>query len=66
MRDVALYKRVVDGLVEECQSGQGQIGPRRARAGVWNHAATADMPMENQWHLNQLLAPLNDEQRGAR
>ncbi len=32
---------MIDRLVRSCNEGQGQIGPRRAKAGVWNANADA-------------------------
>jgi hypothetical protein len=49
------YRDVIDELVEMCHNGQGQIGPRRARAGVWNQNATADI-LPDQHEINDLLS----------
>ncbi|QIF04890.1 DUF6547 family protein [Roseimicrobium sp. ORNL1] len=62
MEKPAVYKQVIDHLVEECKSGQGQIGPARARQGVWNANATADFIPE-QHKINVLLSELTEEQR---
>ena len=54
------YKTVIDRLVHTCHQGQGQIGPCRARAGVWNPAAADpryDMPDQRRW--NALLAGMS-------
>jgi len=62
--DQARYRRVIDRLVQACQEGQGQIGARRARAGVWNrNAGSADGPLADQWQMNQLLLCLTTDQR---
>jgi hypothetical protein len=63
MRDLALYQSVIDRLVESCQVGQGQLGPRRAHSGLWNQNATSHEPLGNQWRMNQLLASLTADQR---
>ena len=56
------YRRVIDELVRVCHEGQGQIGPRRARAGVWNQNATAEfIPDQNQ--INLLLQRLSAADR---
>jgi hypothetical protein len=57
-----LYRDFIDRMVDECQKGQGAIGPTRARSGVWNRNATTDF-LEDQFQINQLLASLNDAQR---
>jgi len=49
------YRDLIDTLVEVCRSGQGQIGARRVRAGIWNQNATADFIPE-QHAINVLLA----------
>lgn len=46
---------MIDSLVEMCQSGQGQIGARRAKDGIWNRNATSDF-IPHQFEINQLLA----------
>lgn len=56
-RKPQVYRDMIDTLVNVCRSGQGQIGARRAREGVWNRNATAeDMP--DQHKINVLLARL--------
>lgn len=66
MEDAQRYRTVIDRLVESCQTGQGQIGARRAREGVWNANADApDGPLADQWRANQLLAGLEATQRDA-
>ena len=34
------YRELIDALVRACREGQGQIGRRRVRHGVWNSNAT--------------------------
>lgn len=56
------YRALIDQLVEECREGQGQIGPTRARAGMWNpHAETDDIP--EQRRINTLLAGMDQDDR---
>ena len=57
-----LYRNLIDRLVDVCHAGQGQIGARRVRAGVWNAAAT---PLGNpdQHEFNALLARLPNHDR---
>jgi hypothetical protein len=58
------YRDVIDRLVQSCREGQGQIGPRRVRAGLWNANADAqpdDMP--DQQAMNLLLARLDLAER---
>lgn len=57
-----LYRDVIDALVENCRTGQGQIGPDRARKGLWNRNATAES-MPGQYRFNELLARLPREDR---
>ncbi len=64
-----LYKTVIDRLVRDCRRGQGQIGKKRAIAGVWNANATAATPdLRDQYEANLLLArlPRKDRQVIAR
>jgi hypothetical protein len=63
-RPTETYKSSIDSLVEECTKGQGQIGPRRARVGVWNANATA-AHLTDQYEMNLLLQSLNDVQRAT-
>ena len=49
------YRVVIDRLVRACQEGQGQIGPRRVREGIWNGEATAGS-MPDQHAVNEALA----------
>lgn len=55
---------MIDALADECASGQGMIGARRARAGVWNASATPDL-LTDQHEVNVLLASLTDGQRST-
>jgi hypothetical protein len=56
------YRDVIDALVEMCHDGQGQIGARRAREGVWNKNATAAFIPE-QYEINLLLARMSEADR---
>lgn len=56
------YREVIDRLVDACKSGQGQIGSRRARAGVWHEAATPDL-LPEQHAINLLLARMPEGDR---
>ena len=56
------YKSLIDSLVSECTTGQGQIGPRRALVGVWNANASAE-DLSDQHEMNLLLQSLNERQR---
>jgi hypothetical protein len=61
------YRDIIDELVAVCRDGQGQIGPRRALAGVWNpHIDASSAP--DQHAINMLLArlPLADRETVAR
>jgi hypothetical protein len=53
------YRAFIDRLVDECRKGQGQVGPNRAREGVWNASASAEQSPE-QHEINNLLARLSD------
>jgi hypothetical protein len=58
------YRTLIDALVRACREGQGQIGPDRARRGIWNPEAArrpADMP--SQQKMNALLAGLSEADR---
>jgi hypothetical protein len=50
----AIYREMIDELVRVCKNGQGQIGAKRAREGVWNQNATPDFIPE-QHEINLLL-----------
>jgi hypothetical protein len=49
-----VYRAIIDLLVEVCHNGQGQIGARRARAGIWNVNATSEFAPD-QHEINLLL-----------
>lgn len=53
---------MIDELVGVCKDGQGQIGPRRVRAGVWNKNAKEDY-ISDQHAINLLLKRLSAEDR---
>ena len=53
---------MIDELVQVCKDGQGQIGARRVRVGVWNTNATQDS-IPDQHSINLLLKRLSDEDR---
>ena len=56
------YRQVIDALVRMCKDGQGDVGARRARAGLWNPNATPDtLPEEHQ--ANMLLGRLSTSER---
>jgi hypothetical protein len=57
-----LYRQAIDRLVDSCRDGQGQIGARRARAGLWNRNATETFIPE-QHRLNLFLAGLSADDR---
>ena len=56
------YRDIIDELVRVCHDGQGQIGSRRARAGVWNENASADY-FPDQHEFNLLLAHMSADDR---
>jgi hypothetical protein len=56
------YREMIDELVRVCKDGQGQIGARRVRAGVWNANATPDF-IPDQHAINLLLKRLSAEDR---
>ena len=57
-----LYRDFIDDLVRVCRAGQGQIGPERARRGVWNPHITA-ITAPDQHAMNLLLAKLGAADR---
>ncbi len=57
-----IYRDAIDELVRMCREGQGQIGARRARHGVWNPSATTDY-LADQHEINLLLARMPAEDR---
>ena len=56
------YRQAIDRLVAECRNGQGQIGPNRARKGLWNENARSDY-LFDQHQINELLNSLSESQR---
>ena len=62
--DRLLYRTVIDALVVQCRSGQGQVSARRVTAGVWNENAEAVADAAPDQHaMNVLLGALTPEQR---
>lgn len=62
--DRQLYRTVIDALVIQCRTGQGQISAHRVRAGVWNeNAELVEDAAPDQHAMNVLLAALSPEQR---
>ncbi len=59
-----LYRALIDRLVEDSLTGQGQIAAGRAREGIWNPAAS-DTFLPEQHRVNALLSELSGDQRGA-
>jgi len=57
-----LYRDFIDELVDVCHNGQGQIGARRARVGVWHPSASAEH-LPDQHQINLLLARLSEKER---
>jgi hypothetical protein len=57
-----LYRDFIDDLVHVCHLGQGQIGPDRARRGIWNPHIT-DTTAPDQHAMNLLLAKLGASDR---
>lgn len=64
MTKPSTYRELIDEMVRVCQEGQGQIGARRAREGVWNRNATPTFIPE-QHAINALLARLNPSERNV-
>jgi hypothetical protein len=58
----AAYREMIDEMVQACKAGQGQIGARRVRAGVWNPNATSSS-IPDQHAINLLLKRLSAEDR---
>lgn len=56
------YRDLIDRLVHDCRSGQGQIDAHRARAGVWNEIAAPDL-LPEQHAINLLLARMPEGDR---
>src|SRR5258708_12566829 len=66
MEDKLLYRKLIDEMVRACLEGQGQIGPKRARAGVWNANAVSDQGlMADQHAMNALLSRLSATDRAV-
>ena len=62
--DRELYRTLIDELVKECREGQGQVGSRRARTGIWNPSAdTVPNDLPEQRRINVLLAAIGQEDR---
>src|SRR5262249_36921738 len=62
--DRAQYRDVIDRLVHACRGGQGQIGPDRARRGVWNpNADRWSDEMPDQRGFNLFLTGLSQAER---
>src|SRR5450432_3088427 len=57
-----IYRELIDELVRVCKNGQGQIGARRAREGVWNRNATRDFIPE-QHEINLFLKRMTPADR---
>src|SRR4051812_28773820 len=57
-----IYREMIDELVQMCKEGQGQIGARRAREGIWNRNASTDFIPE-QHEINLLLKRLSPADR---
>jgi hypothetical protein len=57
-----IYREIIDALVQVCKNGQGQIGVRRARDGVWNQNATRDF-IPDQYEINRLLERMSMDDR---
>lgn len=57
-----IYKEVIDQLVNVCKEGQGQIGARRVREGVWNENANENF-IPDQHKINVLLQGMSADQR---
>ncbi len=60
----ATYRDAIDALVSVCKSGQGQVGPNRARSGIWNRNASETF-LPDEHHMNQVLSKLSSEEREA-
>ena len=58
------YRDAIDALVSVCQSGQGQVGPNRARTGIWNRNAS-DTFLAHEYRMNEVLSKLSPEEREA-
>jgi len=64
MQDKLVYRKLIDEMVRACREGQGQIGARRARSGVWNANAQSDQEAWADQHaMNLLLSKLDASDR---
>jgi hypothetical protein len=57
-----VYRDVIDALVDMCKNVQGQVGPDRARRGLWNQNATSEF-IPDQHEINLFLARLSPKDR---
>jgi hypothetical protein len=57
-----MYRDLIDHLVSVCNEGQGQVGARRVRAGLWNANATGQA-IADQHEINAVLARLSKADR---
>ncbi len=57
-----MYRDIIDELVQMCHDGQGQVGARRVRNGLWNQNATFDF-LPDQHDINLLLLRMPAEDR---
>nr|NLI49262.1 hypothetical protein [Propionibacterium sp.] len=61
-----VYRAVIDTLVAQCRTGQGQVSARRVVAGVWNeNAEVVTDAAPGQHEMNLLLAALTPDQRAV-
>ena len=59
-----LYRQVIDAMVVECATGQGQVSAHRIRVGLWNEVAEEEpQELPEQHAMNALLARLSPEER---
>jgi hypothetical protein len=56
------YRDIIDELVQVCHDGQGQIGARRVRDGLWNQNADVDF-LPDRYEINLLLARMSAKDR---
>lgn len=57
------YRELIDAMVADCLTGQGQVGASRVRGGVWNANADSLSSGADQAAMNRLLADLSPNQR---
>jgi hypothetical protein len=55
-----IYRHVIEQLVRVCREGQGQMGARRVRNGIWIQNASANT-LPKQHEINLLLKRLSPE-----